>query len=172
MDVLGRLIAMLESAAGPILADHPDRIHDEREAVLGEPAPTVARLGKSPAEEVQALVGALAGKANLRGSLDPEFPARALAALAGFARVIAGHGWGEADLPAHPTDAALGVRNLFEAVFMRLHATVPPARATERWFFEDCASGRLIVAAQRAMRERGDARDDWFYMAPYRYSLG
>jgi len=94
-----------------------------------------------------------------------------LAALRSLMRVVGGTPWPEADLPEHPTDCALNIRSGYEAAAIRLSGTVPAARAASAWFYRETQAGALVLAAQRAMFDQGLGRDDWFYLAPYAYSL-
>jgi hypothetical protein len=166
-DTLKRLLSLLELPAGPILEDHPDAIPDGRGVALRMPAPDFGAASHSPSDELLALSQALGSAgASLAGDRST-----LLAALAGFGRIVGGTPWAEADLPAHPTDAASAVRSFYEFAAVRLCPGVPPARATESWFYEHSEAGKSILKAQRAMSRGGVPRDDWFYLSPYAHSL-
>ncbi|MBK5289206.1 MAG: hypothetical protein JJE46_12160, partial [Acidimicrobiia bacterium] len=99
----------------------------------------------------------------LRAAADPDMVE---AALFGFARVVDGTAWDAAEIPENPVTAALAIRSYYEQAAAGLSDHVPAARSAETWFAQQTATGTLLHAAQRIMKDAGAPQPFWFYLLP------
>lgn len=87
-------------------------------------------------------------------------------ALEAFARIADGVPWKQAGVPGDPISAASDVRTYYEEAALALAGHVPEARQAESWFVEHTEAGKVLRAAQKAMRHRKDPHFLWYYLLP------
>jgi hypothetical protein len=81
-------------------------------------------------------------------------------------RVVDGTPWKDAAIPGIPARVAQDIRGYYETASLALADDPPSAYAATRWFFDETAAGRVLLAARAAMRDAGVKQPIWFYMAP------
>ena len=88
------------------------------------------------------------------------------ATLAALCRIAEGTPYKEAGLPGGPIESVMDVQAYYEEAALALADHVPAARSGQAWFFRETEAGRVVLAAQRSMREAGARQPLWFYMVP------
>ena len=169
-DVLMALLELLTHPQGPVLVDYPIRIHDGWDDECAVPIVLNDESATAESARLWTLAGDRRNDETVAFS-QPWTRHDTVAALNGFMRIIDGTPWVAAGLPAHPTDCALNLRCLYELAALRASPEVARARTLSAWFYHRTRAGALVLAAQRVMCSQGSARDDWFYLAPYAFSL-
>jgi hypothetical protein len=85
-------------------------------------------------------------------------------ALDAFVEVARGKRWEEVGPVADPVAAATDIRNLYEEAAVALAEHTPAARQAEAWFFAYTEAGKVLLAAQRAMKATNQG--GWFLLVP------
>ena len=171
-DVLRRAFALLDADVGPVLVHHPDVIESD-ETPLSCSIPPAFDADASPAaQEIRGLqkayersVAARDGVTEVGRSIGPDEIEHAVAVLQSIAD---GTPWNEAGIPGGNTISLIhDIRSYFEEAAMQLVDGPPPAgRAAEAWFFEETETGRVVMAARKAIKDADGPFPVWFYMAP------
>lgn len=173
--VLAAAFALLAEPEGPVLVDFPERIVDASDEPLACTVPLADAPGQLPA--VAEALGlrpayertlARIGRTNVGRTISG--PDEVPALLEKLALVAEDGDWRAAGFP---NDDAVGaitdVRAYFEEAALALVDHVPAARQSDAWFFTRTEAGQLVRAAQRAVRETGADRAEWFYLVPELY---
>jgi hypothetical protein len=169
--VLRQALSMIEDATEPELADFPDVIEAETEAMACSLPPRFDPDLLPAVDEAQGLRRAFDRAVAARGHtsvgrvLDPDDIAAALVELD---RMANGTDWLEADLPGNDTISSVhDIRTYYEEAALELVDGPPPGgRAAEEWFYEQTEAGKTVMAARRAMKAAEVPRPFWYYMAP------
>lgn len=168
--VLAAAFALLDEPAGPVLVDFPERVEDASDRPVACTVPLADAPGRhSAVAEVQGLraayerTSARLGRTNVGRSV--EGPDDLPDLVEGIAAVAGGSDWQAVGI-SNPVGAVTDLRAYFEEAALSLVDHVPEARQTDAWFFTGTETGALVVAAQRAMKDRGAPRDEWFYLVP------
>jgi hypothetical protein len=170
--VLDAAFGLLDRPAGPVLERYGRSVTAGDQELASCPVPPRSGGTEPPAvDEARALapayrraVSASGGRTLVGRVVGPEAIPDAVAALV---RIAEGQPWEETGLPATPPDVVLDVRAYYEEAALALAGHVPAARAAEHWFYQGTETGKVLLAAQAAMRARDDAPlGMWFYMAP------
>lgn len=172
--VLDAAFALLARAAGPVLEDFPEQIEDEAEIPVACTVPPRTSTGRHPAAE-EALAYrpayerqlARSGRTLVGRVIGPDDVPQA---VEHFLVLAEARRWEPNLLPGTPAEVAMDVRAYYEEAAVELSATVPAARSVEAWFFRETLTGRLLLAAQSALRIQGEPRDVWLGVAPRGYS--
>lgn len=99
-------------------------------------------------------------------------PGRAFAAediegaVESLIRVIEGTPWKQAGIPGIPSRVAQDIRGYYELAALGLSDHVPAAWTGARWFAYHTEAGKVVMSARAAIRESGEKRPIWFFMAP------
>src|SRR5215203_5276096 len=87
--------------------------------------------------------------------------------VAAFVEVAGGRSWEDAGLgAASPRAAASDIRNYYEESAVALAGHVPRARQAQAWFRHHTETGRVLVAAQAAMKASGADEAAWGFILP------
>ncbi len=166
-DVLARALGLLAAPVGPVLEDHPVVIAIEDEALACALPPRFDATVPPAVDEARALRPAWDRARADRGATSvgrvtdadgvPDLVAR-------FARIADGERWDEVGLPGDPISCAHDVRSYYEEAAVALAGGVSGGSA-EVWFSEVTESGKVLLAARRAMKEQEAPFPMWFYMA-------
>ena len=87
-------------------------------------------------------------------------------AIEAFIRVAEGTPWKEAGIPGVPARVSQDIRGFYEMAAMEIAGHTPAAWAGYRWFRDDTETGKVIKAAQAAMRESGAPEPLWRFLFP------
>ena len=87
-------------------------------------------------------------------------------ALESLLRVVDGTPWKQAGIPGIPSRVAQDIRGFYEAAALELSDHAPSAWGATNWFFDKTEAGKVLLAARAAIRDAGEKRPIWFYMAP------
>ncbi len=88
------------------------------------------------------------------------------AAIESFIKIVEGTPWKEARIPGVPARVAHDIRGYYETAALAIADHTPAAWASLRWFRDATQTGKVIQAAQTAMKEAGVRRDLWFFLLP------
>ncbi|MGH9089631.1 MAG: hypothetical protein ACRDYZ_16240 [Acidimicrobiales bacterium] len=170
--VLAAAFALLDEPKGPVLADFGERIADSSAEPLACTVPLADAPGQLPAvAEALGLRPAYErtltriGRTNVGRTVGgPEGVPDLLERLA---RVADDGDWRAAQFPGDDAVGAVtDVRAYFEEAALSLVDHVPEARQSDGWFFTRTEAGRLVRAAQQAVRATGAPQPEWFYLVP------
>lgn len=168
--VLDAAFALLARPAGPVLEDFPDRLEDAGDEPLACALPPRHDPSEEAAvDEARGLRAAYdrqlaaSGRTNVGEAIDADGVPAAVAALL---RVADGTPLTQAELPGSPRQLGLDIRSYYEEAALALADHVPAARQAEAWFFAETETGRLLLRAQAALRDAGEAEPVWRYMVP------
>ena len=168
--MLRHALGML-SYPGPAVEDYPVTIADDVSEALvcalpprhdanAHPAVDEARGLRPAYERAVAQHGNRAGAARL---LDADAVPTAIEA---FIRVAEGTPWKEAGIPGVPARVSQDIRGYYEMAAMEIAGHTPAAWAGYRWFRDETETGKVIRAAQAAMRESGAPEPLWRFLLP------
>jgi hypothetical protein len=168
--VLAQAFGLLASP-GPVLEVFPEVIHDDGTEMLACPLPAFHDDSVHPAVcEARGLrpaydraVRRFGNRAGTGRVVDADGIPDAVQALV---LVAEGVGWKDAGIPGIPARVAQDIRGYYETAALGLADHVPSAWAGTRWFFDETATGKVLLAARAAMRDAGVKQPIWFYMAP------
>jgi hypothetical protein len=170
--VLAAALALLGEPEGPVLVDFPESISDASDEPLSCPVPLADAAG--PIGEAVGLRPAYErtlarlGRTNVGRTVDG--PDQIPELLEKIARVVENGDWRGAAFPHDdPVGAVSDVRAYFEEAALALADHLPAARQTDAWFFTQTDAGKLVRAAQEAVRSTGADRAEWFYLVPQIY---
>jgi hypothetical protein len=145
----------------PVLAQYPEVIHDSGDEPLACALPARYDPDAHPAvDEARGLVHAFertrlaaGGRTGFGKVLGAENVGVALEA---FAQVAAGASWEEVGPVPDPVAASTDIRSFYEEAALSLADHTPAARQAEAWFFNGTEAGKVLLAAQRAMKAAGN----------------
>jgi len=169
-DVLAHAFAMLLAADGPVLADYPEAIETETEALACQMPPRFD-AGLHPAiDEINGIRGAWDRSRVARGtSVGRVLSADTLAAaITCMQAIVDGTSWRESGVPGNDTTAMChDLRTYYEEAAVELTTgPTPGGRAAENWYFTKTEAGKLTLAARRALQAQEAPFGIWYYMAP------
>ncbi len=172
--VLDAAFALLARSEGPVLEVYPEQLSDEGEMPVsctvpppvstGQPAAAEEALAYRPAYDRQR---ARSGRTLVGRVIGPNDVPSAVSKLLALSEGVR---WEPGILPGTPADVAMDVRAYYEEAGLELSGAVPAARSVEAWFFGQTLTGRVLLAAQSALREQGEPREVWLGVAPRGYS--
>ncbi len=87
-------------------------------------------------------------------------------AVASLIRVVEGTPWKQAGIPGIPSRVAQDIRGYYECAALGLSEHIPAAWSGANWFFDITETGQVVLQARAAMKQAGEKRPIWFYMAP------
>lgn len=168
--VLAAAFALLD-APGPVFAEFGESIPDDGVEMLACPLPPRHDPDAHPAvDEARGLRAAydraIAERGNRVGAGRVVGPDDIPAAIEAFVRVADGTPWKEAGIPGIPARVSQDIRGYYETAALAMVDHAPAAWAGARWFFDHTEAGRVILAARAAIRDAGEKRGLWFYLAP------
>tara|TARA_Y100001934_G_scaffold281284_1_gene390471 strand:+ start:124 stop:828 length:705 start_codon:yes stop_codon:yes gene_type:complete len=168
--VLEHAFGLLDAKA-PILETFPETIGDDGVSGLACPLPPRSNDKLHPAiDELRGLRSAYERAVEQYGN--HAGPGRTVSAdgleqaIEALVRVIDGTPWKEAGIPGIPARVAQDIRGYYELAALGLSDHVPSAWSGTRWFAYQTEAGKVVMAARAAMRESGEKRPIWFFMAP------
>ncbi len=168
--VLSHAFSLLESSEA-VLEEFPEAIEDDSFEVLACPLPARSNENLHPViDELRGLrpaydraiskYGNRAGTGRTIGVDELE------GAIEALLRVSDGMPWKQAGIPGIPSRVAQDIRAYYEMAALGLSDHIPSAWAGTNWFFNETETGKLVLAARVSMRDAGEKRPIWFYMAP------
>ncbi len=168
--VLAHAFAMLKRTE-PGVEDFAESVTDQETEVLACPLPPRHDPAAHPAvDEARGLraayeraitqYGNRVGAGRAIGADD--IPA----ALEAFIRIGQGTPWKEAGIPGVPARVAHDIRGYYETAALAIADHTPAAWAGLRWFRDSTQAGKVIRAAQQAMKDAEVRRDLWFFLLP------
>jgi hypothetical protein len=87
-------------------------------------------------------------------------------AVAVFVRLVESGSWQQLTELGNPRLVAQDIRGYYEEAAMELSDHTPAAHAAEAWFYQQTATGRLMLDALRVMKEGGAPQPDWSFLVP------
>ncbi len=87
-------------------------------------------------------------------------------AIESFIRISEGTPWKEAQIPGIPARVAQDIRGYYETAALAIVDQTPAAWAGLRWFRDVTQTGKVIRAAQQAMKDADVRRDLWLFLLP------
>ena len=168
--VLAAAFALLDSPE-PIVTEFGESIPDDGDEMLACPLPPRHDPDAHPAvDEARGLRAAYDRGVEMS---DGRFGAGRVvaaddvpAAIESFVRVAEGTPWKEAGIPGLPMRVSQDIRSYYETAALAMVDHAPPAWAGARWFFDETETGKVMVAARRAMQDQGAPHPMWFYLTP------
>ena len=168
--VLAQAFGLLGSTS-PVIEDFPETITDDVTAQLMCALPPRFDPNRHPAlDEVLGIrpaydravekYGNRAGAARL---LNADAIPDAIEALI---RVAAGTPWKEAGIPGIPARVAQDIRGYYELAALELAEHTPAAWQGYRWYRDNTEAGKVVLAAQAAMRAAGEKEGLWRFLMP------
>ena len=83
-----------------------------------------------------------------------------------FVRIAEGTPWAEAGIPGLPMRVSQDIRGYYETAAIAMVDHAPAAWAGARWFYDATETGKVMMAARKAMEEQGAPQPMWFYLTP------
>ncbi len=168
--VLVHAFAMLKRN-GPGVEDFAESVTDQETEVLACPLPPRHDPDAHPAlDEARGLRAAyeraIAQYGNRVGAGRAISADDVPAALEAFIRISQGTSWKEAGIPGVPARVAQDIRGYYETAALAIADHTPAAWAGLRWFRDSTQAGKVIRAAQQAMKDADVRRDIWFFLLP------
>jgi hypothetical protein len=168
--VLDAAFALLERPLGPVLEDFPDKIDDVGVEPVACPVPPRFEPSLPEAvDEANALGPAYdrqlkrTGRTAVGKVLNPDQVPEAVAVMV---RLVESGSWQELSKLGNPRLVAQDIRGYYEEAAMELSDHTPAAHAAEAWFYQETATGRLMLDASRVMRDGGAPQPDWSFLVP------
>ena len=168
--VLEHALGLLD-ATEPVLETFAETIEDDGVEGLACPLPGRTNESLHPAiDEIRGLRAAFDRAVQQYGN--HAGPGRTVSAdeiegaVEALIRVIDGTPWKEAGIPGIPARVAQDIRGYYELAALGLSDHVPAAWSGARWFAYQTEAGKVVMSARAAMRESGEKRPIWFFMAP------
>ena len=87
-------------------------------------------------------------------------------AVDAFVKVAEGTPWKEAGIPGIPARVAQDIRGYYEMAAMEIASHTPAAWAGYRWYRDQTQTGKVIKAAQSAMKSAGVKEGLWRFLLP------
>ncbi|MEM7342130.1 MAG: hypothetical protein AAF467_26045 [Actinomycetota bacterium] len=171
-DVIRRAFALLERTDVPVLEDHPEVIVDDGEEAASCTLPPPFDPNLHPAiDEAKGLIPAYRRQVEAAGGRTALGRVGDVDAIADLitAFIDLSTGSSLADVGMDPDSvraAGQDVRAFYEEAGLSLSEHVPGARQIETWFYTETKTGAVIKAAAAALREAGEDRNTWYYLAP------
>ncbi|MEO1065444.1 MAG: hypothetical protein AAFZ07_28850 [Actinomycetota bacterium] len=168
--VLAAAFALLDSPE-PVLAHFDESISDEATEVMACPLPPRHDPDAHPAvDEARGLRAAYDRSVEQTGG---RFGAGRVvaaddipAAIESFIRITEGTPWKEAGIPGLPMRVSQDIRSYYETAALAMVDHAPSAWASTRWFLDETATGKVMLAARKAMEEQDAPQPMWFYLTP------
>ena len=168
--VLAAAFALLDSPE-PVLAVFDESIPDGGDEILACPLPPRHDPDAHPA--IDEARGLRAAYDRGVGMSDGRFGAGRVvaaddipAAIEAFIRIAEGTGWKEAGIPGMPMRVGHDIRSYYETAALSMVDHAPAAWAGTRWFYDQTETGKVMMAARKAMEEQEAPQPMWFYLAP------
>jgi len=164
--VLGRGLALLDADAGPVLESWPEPIGLDS-ALLLVPIPGAVGDATDPTSEVDALRDAYARYCAAHGRTSVGLaasPDQLHDVVVAFTAIAAGTPWRSAGLPGNAVACALDLRTYYEEAALAIVDAAPGPGAAEAWFYGATATGRVLRAARRALRDAEAPFPIWYYL--------
>ena len=96
----------------------------------------------------------------------PMEPCKGKPAIEAFIKIAEGTDWKEAGIPGLPMRVSHDIRSYYETAALAMVDHAPAAWAGTRWFYEQTETGKVMMAARKAMEEQEASQPMWFYLAP------
>lgn len=88
-------------------------------------------------------------------------------ALTTLISVAEGTPWAEAGIPGGiPSRVVQDIRGYYEVAALGLSDHIPTAWAGTNWFYDETQGGEVVLKARDAIRDAGEEREHWYYLAP------
>lgn len=171
MRVLKHAFSLLD-ATEPVFEEFPERVSDENNEALSCPMPPRTNKALHPAlDEVRGLrpaydraIARYGNRAATGRVISVDEIEEALAALISVAE---GTPWTEAGIPGGVTSRVVqDIRGYYEIAALGLSDHIPSAWAGTNWFYDETQAGKAVLNARAAIRDAGEERVVWYYMAP------
>lgn len=161
----------LLNAGEPTLEIFPESIEDDGEEMLACPLPPRHDPDAHPAiDEARGLRPAYdRGVEQSKGRFGA---GRVVAAddipvaIEAFVRIAEGTPWKEAGIPGMPMRVSQDIRSYYETAAIGMVDHAPAAWASTRWFLDHTETGKVIIAARKAMEAADAPQPMWFYLTP------
>lgn len=168
--VLSAAFALLD-ATEPVLETFEESVPDGSDEMLACPLPPRHDPDAHPAvDEARGLRAAYdrgAEASNGRFGAGRTVAADDIpAAIEAFARIAEGTPWGEAGIPGLPMRVAHDIRGYYETAALAMVDHAPAAWASTNWFLDQTETGKVMMAARKAMEEQDAPQPMWFYLTP------
>ena len=161
----------LLSSDSPVVEDFAEVIRDETAEVLVCSLPPRFDAGVHPAiDEARGIrsaydraVQAHGNRAGAARVIDADGVVDALQA---FISVAQGVPWKDAGIPGIPARVAQDIRGYYEVAALELAQHTPAAWQGYRWYRDETEAGKVIRAAQTAMKAAGEKEALWRFLLP------
>lgn len=169
--VLAQAFSLLK-ATGPVFEEFPESISDEDYVPLSCPMPPRTDNELHPAlDEVRGLrpayERAVARYGNRAATGRVITVDEIEGALASLIKVAEGTPWTEAEIPGGSTSRVVqDIRGYYEVAALGLSEHIPSAWAGTNWFYDETKGGEVVLHARASIRDSGEERGIWYYMAP------
>ena len=168
--VLAHALSMLERT-GPGVEDFAESVTDQETEALACPLPPRHDPDAHPAvDEARGLRAAYERAVTQYGNRVGAGRAVSAddipSALEAFIRISQGTPWKEAGIPGVPARVAHDIRGYYETAALAIADHTPAAWAGLRWFRDSTQAGKVMRAAQQAMKDADVRRDLWFFLLP------
>lgn len=168
--VLAAAFALLDSPE-PIVAEFGESIPDDGDEMLACPLPPRHDPDAHPAiDEARGLRAAYdRGVEMSKGRFGAGRVVAAddvPAAIEAFIRIAEGTSWKEAGIPGLPMRVSHDIRGYYETAALAMVDHAPAAWAGTRWFLDETETGKVMMAARKAMEDQDAPQPMWFYLTP------
>ena len=168
--VLAHAFSLLD-AQEPVIEEFEEVVEDEDGSGLACPLPARSNADLHPAiDEVRGLRPAydraIAKYGNRAATGRVVTVDKIENALNSFITVAEGRYWKQAGIPGIPSRVAQDIRGFYEIAALGLSDHIPSAWSGTNWFFTETEGGKVVLGARAAIRDCGEKRPIWFYMAP------
>ncbi len=168
--VIDAAFKLLEKSAGPVLEKFPEVIRGETSQQLVCSLPPTYDPSLHPAvDEAQGLRSAYdrALARNRRTSIGEYASADEIPnQINKFARIAGGEAWNEVGFADPTYRVAQDIRAYYEELAGELAEGPATPQSIENWFYEQTATGSLMKAARKKMREAEAPFLEWFLITP------
>ena len=162
----------LLNATEPVFEEFAEKILSENNQALSCPMPPRTNKGLHPAlDEVRGLRPAydrgIARYGNRAATGRVISADQIEEALAKLIRVAEGIPWTEVGIPGGITSRVVqDIRGYYEVAALGLSDHIPTAWAGTNWFYDETQGGEVVLKARAAIRDAGEEREYWYYLAP------
>jgi hypothetical protein len=168
--VMAAAFALLDSPE-PIVAEFGQSIPDDGDEMLACPLPPRHDPDAHPAiDEARGLRAAYdRGVEMSKGRFGAGRVVAAddiPAAIEAFIRIAEGTSWKEAGIPGLPMRVSHDIRSYYETAALAMVDHAPAAWAGTRWFLDETETGKVMMAARKAMQDQDAPQPMWFYLTP------
>ena len=168
--VLRAVLELLNRPWGPVLEDFPESIQSKGGKPLSCPLPPRYNPDLHPAvDEAQALRGAYdrAVKKNGRTSVGRVMSAADIpAAIEKFINIANGEPWDQQGFEARILMIVHDIRAYYEELAFELADGPIEPWGTERWFYDETETGKVLLEARRKIKASGADWPHWYLIAP------